>query len=840
MHLPLTCPKWLPFVVLWISIGIDPHGRFAQSAEPAAQPDQQATAKQIEFFESKIRPVLVDHCYECHSDDEQESGLRVDTLEGMLQGGHAGASIVPGKPQRSLFITAVGYRDNDLRMPPEGKLSDAQVADISRWIEMGAPHPDSGSVKLIRRTGDVDLDEGRQHWAFQPPVRTTPPEIDGMTTAVAASDRHSGWIDNPVDAFIIAGLQRTGLTRVPAADKLTLIRRATFDLIGLPPTVEEIDQFLADDSDQAFARVVDRLLASPHYGERWGRHWLDIARYADSNGVDENVAHGNAWRYRDYVVDAFNNDKPYDQFVVQQLAGDLLPDSDSYQQRNERLIATGFLVLGPKFLAEQDEAKMEMDIIDEQIDTIGRSMMGLTLGCARCHTHKFDPISHHDYYGLAGIFKSTQTMDSYKTVAVWHENEIASPQQLQQQECFDRKVESKQKRIDQFIADATETLEPKQQELALAEREKLFDQSTTGKLKTLRDELVELKKEAPELPKAMGVIDGEVADTSIHLRGSHLTLGDVVPRRFPQVLVPTDQSELPDDRSGRLEFARWLASPDHPLTARVMVNRIWRGHFGKGLVTTVDNFGIQGSPPSHPQLLDWLATEFVERGWSVKSMHRTIMLSQTYQMASDYDPKNIELDPENQWYWRQNLRRLEAEAIRDGLLAISGKLDLKTGGSELAYDNRAYVFNHTSDDKSSYDTVRRSIYVPVIRNHLYDMFRLFDYSDASVLTGDRNVSTVAPQALFMMNSDLMGEIADSVADRILGMSTDFDQRIQAIYRQTFGRPASEHDVAIARQFIDAFPAESADQGTNATDANRKAWQAYCQAVLSSSEFLYVR
>ncbi|MCA9117814.1 MAG: DUF1549 domain-containing protein, partial [Planctomycetaceae bacterium] len=372
-----------------------------RAAEESSQPTP-PTDEEIRFFETKIRPLLAAHCNDCHGEDLQESNLRLDSLVGMMTGGKAGPAIIPGKPASSLLITAVGYQDNDLKMPPDEKLSARQIADLTRWVELGAPHPDSGKVKIAKPRSRVDIEAGRQHWAFQPLTKPAVPQLD---TPV----RH------PIDAFLTAAQSEQGLRPLGAADRRTWIRRATFDLTGLPPTPAEIDAFLADDSDAAFADVVDRLLNSPHYGEQWARHWLDIARYADSNGLDENVAHGNAWRYRDYVVQSLNSDKPYDEFLLEQLAGDLLDSGENPTLRNTRLIATGFLVLGPKVLAEVDKAKLEMDIVDEQLDTIGRSLMGLTLGCARCHDHKFDPIGHDDYYALAGILKSTRTMETLKT-----------------------------------------------------------------------------------------------------------------------------------------------------------------------------------------------------------------------------------------------------------------------------------------------------------------------------------------------------------------------------------------------------------------------------------------
>ena len=800
----------------------------AWSADEVVNPRENPTDEDIRFFETKIRPLFANHCNDCHGEDTQESDLRLDSLAAMLTGGKAGPAIVPGKPKGSLVATAVSYQDNDLKMPPDEKLSEQQIKDLTRWIEMGAPHPDSGKVSAARPQNQVDIEEGRKHWAFQPLVKPAVPATDTP-------------VQNPIDAFINARLAAQHLRPNTAADKRTLIRRATYDLTGLPPTPAEIDAFLADESEAAFTRVVDRLLKSPHYGERWGRHWLDVARYADSNGLDENVAHGNAWRYRDYVVESLNNDKPYDEFVVEQLAGDLLDSGDDLSLRHERLIATGFLVLGPKVLAEVDKAKLEMDIVDEQLDTVGRSLMGLTLGCARCHSHKFDPIGHDDYYALAGIFKSTRTMETLKTIARWNEHSIARPEDTARLDEYTQRISNKKQQIETQLALAKRDLKPPTGETVPQDIEKQFPAETQAELQKLREELKQLEATPPDMPTAMGVAEGEIADTSIHLRGSHLTLGEVVPRRFPRVLARDDQTDLPDDRSGRLEFARWLTDGNHPLTARVMVNRIWRWHFGRGLVDTVDNFGLQGSPPTHPQLLDWLAVQFMESGWSIKAMHRLIMSSDVYQRDSGFNADNIQIDSANRFYWRCNIRRLEAEAIRDAMLAVSGTLDLTTGGSLLTTKNREFLFNHTSQDKSSYaDIRRRSIYVPVIRNHLYDVFQLFDYTDASVLKGDRDTSTIAPQALFLMNSDLVTELTGSMADRLMSLETTRESRINRLFLEAYGRPVTDEEAERASQFLVKFEKLVSQQAGQADVPTAEAWQALCQSIVLSSEFVYIR
>ncbi|MCZ2340542.1 MAG: PSD1 and planctomycete cytochrome C domain-containing protein [Bacteroidales bacterium] len=530
---------------------------------PAASPEE------VAFFESKIRPLLLKHCAECHGEKKQRSDLRLDTTIGISKGGGSGDAMFDREhPHNSLLLKMVRHEEDVPAMPPKQKLSAAEIADLTRWVVMGAPLP-----------ADVDPNADRKnHWAFQP-LR------DPVVPAGPAA--------SPIDRFLNAALVQNRLAATPRASKRDLIRRATFDLTGLPPTPQDITAFLADESPLAFERVIDRLLASPAYGERWGRHWLDVARYADSNGLDENVVHGNAWRYRDYVIAAFNADKPFDQFIREQIAGDLLP-ATSADDRRENLIALGFLSLGAKVLAEPDPKKMEFDIIDEQVDTVGKAFLGMTLGCARCHDHKFDPISIEDYYALAGIFASTHTMDSYKIVARWHENPIGTD--------ADQKVQDQHQASVAAVEARIKALKGK------------TDAESKKNLTAAEAELKKLKANAPEFPSAMGVTEGTIADIPLFRRGDHLMPGPIVQRRFPEIMAGTQQPAFQPGHSGRLELARWLTRPDHPMTARVTVNRIWRWHFGRGIVASVDNFGLLGSPPSHPALLDWLANRFIESG----------------------------------------------------------------------------------------------------------------------------------------------------------------------------------------------------------------------------------
>jgi len=660
-------------------------------------------------------------------------------------------------------------------------------------------------------------------WAFQTPVKPDLPSVEIKS-----------WLQSPVDCFILRELKAQQLQPSLPADKRTLIRRLTFDLLGLPPTVEEVNAFVSDSSPHAYQKLVDRLLSSVHYGQRWGRHWLDIARYADSNGLDENIAHGHAWRYRDYVVEALNQDKPFDQFLVEQIAGDLLPYDDNNKVRHENLIATGFLSLGPKVLAEGDQQKLEMDIIDEQIDTLGRALMGMTIGCARCHDHKFDPISTEDYYALAGIFKSTKTMESLNRIARWNENVIAGTEQLTAKMAHDELVAAAKKAIEERVNEANEVLSAD-----LAEGESLpedaeskYPDETKQELQQLWDHLKNLEKSLPKLATAMGVVEGEVQNLKVHIRGDPLKLGTEVSRGVPAVAAFDGQLDVPSTSSGRLELARWFVRPGHPLTARVMVNRVWRWHFGRGIVASTDNFGELGDRPVNGDLLDWLAVRFIESEWSVKALHRMVVLSNTYRQSSDRNTI-AENDVENQFLWRANTRRLEAEAIRDALLAVSGLMDHSLGGSLLHVENRAFLFDHTSKDETTYDSRKRSIYLPVIRNHLYDVFSLFDYADASVTNGNRTTSTVAPQALFALNSDLMLQASEALAEGLLFNQAGSDEeRINRLYEIAYSRRASEPESQRAVEFIARFQNELGDR--------KQAWTSLCQVVLASNEFIYIR
>lgn len=791
------------------------------AAEDPAQ-TRAPTAEQLKFFETNVRPVLVEHCQKCHGEKKQWAGLRLDSRAALIQGGDSGAAISPGKPDDSLLIRAVRHEDENLKMPENSKLADRQIADLVRWVEMGAPFPET-------RPG-ISRNRDPNHWAFQPPAEVAIPSVINRD-----------WINSPIDQFVLAKLEAAGLTPAAKADKRTLIRRVTFDLTGLPPTPAEVEAFVADERTDAYALLIDRLLSSPAYGERWGRHWLDVARYADSNGLDENVAHGNAWRYRDYVVTAFNQDKPFDRFLVEQLAGDLLSAADE-SQRHQQLIATGFLTIGPKVLAEVNEAKMKMDIVDEQLDTVGRVFLGLTLGCARCHDHKFDPIATADYYGLAGIFKSTRTMETYTKVAKWHENPLVSPAATAMKAEYDAQLAAKKKAVEEFVAKADKAARDKLAADAKPPEklETLYPDETKAELAKLREALAAVEKNPPDLPAAMGVAEDTIVDLAIHIRGNPLKLGDVIPRHTPPVVRGPHVTQFSSSESGRRQLADWLIDPQHPLTSRVIVNRVWRWHFGTGLVRTTDNFGLLGDLPSHPELLDWLARRFVDDGWSFKSLHRLILNSRAYQLSSLADPALITGDPENRLLGRANVRRLEAEQVRDALLQISGKLDRTVGGSLLKVKNRGYLFDHTSIDLSDYTSQRRSLYLPVIRNNLFDLFQLLDFPDPAVPSGDRAMTTVAPQALLMLNSDFVMQSADELAKRLYSEAANDDERLSLLSRIVFGREVTpmerEGNLAFVARVDQSLAAKVPDAG----ERRRQAWSVLCHVSIATNEFVYIR
>ena len=752
------------------------------------------------FFESKIRPLLLNHCNECHGVEKHKGGLRLDSRVGWQQGGESGPAIVPGKPDESLLLKAVRYQDSDLQMPPKksgGKLSEVEIAVLTEWIKIGAPDPRVAEA----RTGAAIQDKAKTWWAFQPLRKPSLPDPGGRDPAIPV---------NRIDLFVAEKLAAAGLEKAPAADRRTLLRRATFDITGLPPTPTEVTAFLSDDSSAAFSRVVDRLLESSAYGPRWARHWLDVARYADYHDADPKTRNAicepmEAWRYRDWVVESFNRDLPFDQFIIHQIAGDLLPVPAGEQLYPSGLIATTFLANGVWDRGDADKEKLVSDMVDDQIDTVGKAFLGLTLGCARCHDHKFDPISNDDYYALAGIFYSSHFLESLGTkggditfkraplvpraVAAFRDG------QLLQIEAVKAKLAALEKVTPKIAADHPERL-------------------------MLEKERKALEAELPQpYPVAMTMQEGgtpgglfpNIQDVPVHQRGSYTRLGTVVPRRMPAFFAGEAQPKITQG-SGRRELAGWIASKENRLTARVIVNRVWQWHFGEALVRTPNNFGLMSEPPSHPALLDWLAAQFIEDGWSLKKLHRRIMLSAVYQQASVVSRAQVERDPENRWLARFPARRLEAEAIRDSMLFVTGKLDPALGGPSGA----------------DVAAPRRSLYIQSCRWDRSDFATLFDAANPDSSAEKRHVSTVAPQALLMLNNAFVHKQAEQFVQRLFSeVKGDETARIQAAYQILFGRPARAEELKIARQMLNA--------GKDA----EAAWRDLAHVLLCTNEFIYL-
>lgn len=918
------------------------------------------TPEQLEFFEKRIRPLIIEQCGECHGMGKGKGGLQLISGETMRRGGDSGPAVVPGKPNESLLIEAVMHT-GDIKMPPKKKLADTEIADLKRWVEIGAPWPAEKAEAATAAAEFKITPEQRAFWSFQPVRDVTIPAVKDET-----------WPAGAIDRLILARLEAAGLKPAPRADKRVLIRRVTFDLIGLPPTPEEIDAFVADERPDAYVRLVDRLLASPHYGERWARHWLDVARFGEDQAHTFAARnYPNGYRYRDWVARAFNEDLPYDKFVIEQIAGDLVdgPEGEKY----DRQIALGYFALGPVYYADAGCAfKASLDELDDRLDTLARGFLGLTLACARCHDHKFDPISQRDYYGLAGVFRSTgyreaplvapdvvaqyeagqkQIKDDEQNIkkfqenlgirlgeetarsasryltAVWRlahppagaeplklaeiakqervvelvldrwrkylvpENRTKIPQlaawfelsdrsqelpvapdgnnvpsavveaalvfEATMQRAFDER-EAQERRYAAALAAAPEAekaklpkpaLEKSQADLLAAiagnqglcaipadKVEGLLDANAKSELAAKRKDLEALKKSVPQkYPFAHSLVEGQAANMKIHVRGNPNRTGDEAPRRFLAILSNAEPTPFTQG-SGRLELARSIASPDNPLTARVIVNRLWQQHFGRGIVATPSNFGVQGERPTHPDLLDYLARRLVTHGWSLKAMHREILMSATYRQASSENPANATIDPDNKLLWRMNRRRLDVEAWRDSLLSVAGTLDVTVGGP--------------SGNLAAADFRRRTLYGAVSRHNLDGLLRLFDFPDPNITSERRTATTVPLQQLFVLNSDFMVRQAKALALRMTGAkdaaasaASDDATRIRQAYRLLFGRDATTAEVEFGVEFLMTNDTETAANVAAGGQAPAKSalsrWEQYAQVLLSANEFTFI-
>jgi len=804
----------------------------------------------LEFFEQKIRPVLVDKCYLCHSAQAKKlrGGLLLDSREGMLKGGTSGApAVVPGEPEKSLLIKAIRYTDPKLQMPPTGQLSAEQIKDFETWIKLGAPDPRKPDASASAAGQPYDFKEARKFWSFQPVKDPSLPSV-----------KDSSWAKSPIDRFILAKLEAKGLKPVADADRRTLIRRATFDLTGLPPTPDEIDAFLRDKSDRAFEKVVDRLLASPQYGERWGRHWLDVVRYADTSGCNSDFPIPSAYKYRNYVIKSFNDDKPYDQFVREQVAGDLLPAKND-AEKHDHLIATGYLALARRFGSRNNEFNLT---IDDTIDNLGKAVLGLSVSCARCHDHKFDPLPTRDYYALYGIFSSTRyafpgteiyrhTKD-FVPLAPAGEAERLNKWQTELAQLDDRlenlnveraAVVRKAKAAKEEAEKAAKTEAERENKGAQGEKRVAAPPARTlsevdAELAKVKARITELENQLPNVEKAYAVSEGKAANAKIQRKGDPKNLGDEVPRGFPQILGGQRLPEA-EKGSGRLELAEWLTDPKNPLTARVMANRIWQYHFGKGIVQTSNDFGARGKAPTHPELLDWLATRLIDGGWSIKAMHRLVMLSHAYQLASADHPPNAAVDVNNDLLWRFNRRRLDAEEIRDAILAVSGGLDRSMGGPHPFPPENQWRYTQHKAFVAVYDTDRRSVYLMQQRIKKHPFLEVFDGADTNATTAERAVSTTPIQALFLMNDPLVHQQADRFAVRVGLAYAEAPKRIDYAYRLMFGRPATKEEIRMGEAYLQQLRQDLKEINLPEEEQTRAALASYARVLFGSNEFLFV-
>jgi hypothetical protein len=755
------------------------------------------------FFETKIRPVLSESCLRCHGGKKVSNGLRVDSREALLKGGKSGPALLPGDADRSLLIQAIRRTHAEIQMPPDQKLPDAVVTDFAAWVKQGAPWPKKAATL-----------HASNHWAFEPVHKVDPPGDP------------SRWSEHPIDCFVNAKRRAAGVAPVGPAEKRVLLRRITFDLIGLPPTPDEVDAFVHDSSPDSFTKVIDRLLASPHYGERWGRHWMDVARYADTGGDNADYPIPEARFYRDYIIDAFNTDKPYDEFVREQLAGDILAKRGPPDKYAEQVIATGFLALSRRYATAPYE--LWHLTLEDAIETTGRAFMGLTLRCARCHDHKYDPVTNVDYYAMYGIFASTQFPwaggEEFHSMKRPREHFVqlgpaATPLAAYQQQI-------------------------KQLEADIQRAEKEGDPSKTGKqskLVELKNQLWELRRSSlpRDLTGAYAVQEGKAHDEPIQVRGEPNDVGPVVKRGAPRFLCSDNPLAIPSGASGRLQLAEWLTRPDHPLTARVLVNRLWQHHFGKGLVATPSNFGLRGEPPTHPELLNYLAARFVESGWSIKAMHRLILTSKTYQLASSEDELYAAKDPGNRWYWRFDRRRLDAEAIRDSLLAVSGNLNRTRPGPHPFPPIDKWTWTQHNPFKDVYPTNHRSVYLMTQRFQRNPFMALFDGPDTNTTTEQRARSTVPLQALYLMNNPFVKAQAEGFARRLLSASNDASERIELAHRLAWSRPPSQIECSAAKEYVIKYRSELAKSAVSDELAQRESWTSLARVLLTANEFLYV-
>ncbi len=786
-------PKVCKPLIAWLVL--------AMFGNPAVHGQRDMLVEQsvMDHFEKHIRPALTKYCYECHaSDTEASGGLLLDAKVGWERGGDSGQAIVPGRTDESLLLKAIRYNDRDLQMPPDEKLPAEVIAAFEKWIAAGAFDPRTSSV-AADSTDQPTSNSALTHWAYQPRQTPAVPHLAGNSTS-------------SIDTFVDATLLTMGILPATPASRHDQVRRLVFDLTGLPPSQQTIEAMeAAEDFDAAYLELVDRTLASPFYGEAFARRWMDIARYAESVTL-RGLIFKQAWRYRDYLVGAFSADKPFDLMIREQIAGDLM-SAENTKQRWQQLAATTFLAMGDTNFEKQDKQQLEMDFIDEQLDVIGQAFLGQTLGCARCHDHKFDPIPTKDYYALAGILRSAVAF-RHSNVSNWVEQPLPLPAAEEQRftEWENQLKELAKELSAKKKLAATMAAQKKKQAAAgadgsvsksEAETAPVDENSLAAEMKQLETQQKDLQQQVDLRPKVLTVAEElPPQNVAIHIRGDVHNLGEVVPRGFLTAVQLNQSIQVPEQSSGRLEFAHWLSAADNPLTARVYANRVWLWLMGQGIVDTPNNFGTSGSAPSHPELLDWLASELIRSGWSTKHLVRTIVLSDAYRRrVTEADEVAARFDPDNRFYWRGQLRRLTAEELRDAMLVASGEIDLTLGGSTMRAETKSdYDYQHT--------TTRRSLYQPVFRNALPELLEAFDFAATGYSTGERSRTTVATQPLALMNSDWVHARAAALATKIVSESQAEDAAhnpvawVHAAYRHCLQREPTQAELAICLEFFE--------------------------------------
>jgi hypothetical protein len=844
---------------------------------------QELSTDQLNFFESKIRPVLIKECYGCHSakTGATKGGLMVDTKEALLIGGDSGPSIVPGDLDESLLWSAINHEDYN--MPPGKMLSAKVIADFKVWIEMGAPDP--RVIKAANIKSEItseDVEKGREFWAFKKPTKPAVPKVND-----------DAWATTDIDHFVLAKLELNGLTPAVDADAETVLRRLTYALVGLPPTPQQIgwmkDSFNRD-PETAIAKLVDELLATDQFGERWGRHWLDVARYGESSGREVNLTFPDAWRYRDYVIDSFNSDKPFDRFIQEQIAGDLFPVKTD-EQWAENLTATGFLAIGPKTLSEQNGRQFQLDLVDEQVDVTSRVVLGVSVACARCHDHKFDPIPQTDYYAMSGIFENTSThygtIDTLQNrrpsnlISLPVEDPALKPGKLSRAELKNLQDELAQAKSD--LRDALrlriQRRRGNQTDAQQSSVQSIARLST--KVGAFEAKLASYDAKGNPVAQVMGVQEvDQLRETRLLGRGEFDQPAQVVQRGFPQVLCETPVN-LNAKTSGRLELARWMGSDQNPLTARVMVNRIWQHLMGHAIVRTPENFGATGQHPTHPALLDFLAVKFVEENWSVKQIVREIALSHIYRTSSRFNEDHFAADPSNELIWRYEPRRLDAEAIRDSILSLSGQLDLERPyASIVARSGQGLVRNgvilaaggQNSDGKSNnrettsrrgrnrmqgltqmgmgsgnrgsiavidQPVTFRSVYLPIVRDNIARTLDVFDFAESSMVIGTRETSNTPDQGLYFLNNDFVIEQSEHFARRLMKESSQVEQQVRTAFLWAYGREATSGEVAAARKFYSEFDVPNRRFRRDRDSEALQKLSVLCQGILGSAEFRFL-